>query len=129
MRNALSALLIAASVTLSSAAPANAQTELGPSCTSGIRVLFDRYGMTHIPTGSTMWFTGVLKSVRTTDGSAITTPLRIDVREARITFGLWPYVIAMPDSSVVIDASTKVPRRLWEGPARFTAAYSPSQVS
>jgi hypothetical protein len=84
--------------------------------------------MTQIPAGSTIWFTSVLKAVRTADGSAITSPIRIDVRQSRITFGSWPHVITMPDSTIVLDPSISVPFRLWTGPEKLNVTYSPSQV-
>ncbi len=121
-------LLIAVSVLLSSCA-AKAQAQDMPSCTSSIRVLFDQYGMTHIPTGATMWFTSVLKGVHTADGSALNSPIRIDVHQARVTFGKWPYVITMPNSTIVLDPSISVPRRLWSGAEQLNVAYSPAQVS
>jgi hypothetical protein len=108
---------------------ASAQTQNTSSCTSAIRVRFDTFGMTPIPAGSTIWFTSVMKAVHTSDGGAITSPIRIDVRESRITFGRWPYVITVPDSTVVLDPSIQVPRRLWSGPEELNVAYSPSQVS
>lgn len=113
---------------LSHAASAQTQNTLS-SCASAIRVRFDIFGMTTIPAGSTIWFTGVVKGVRTADGSAITSPVRIDVRQSRITFGRWPYVVSMPDSTVVLDPSIQVPRRLWSGSKELSVAYSPSQVS
>lgn len=106
-----------------------ARAQEAGSCTSAIQVRFDGYGMTHIPAGSTIWFAGVLKAVRTADGSAITSPIRIDVHQSRITFGGWPHIIPMPDSTVVLDPSIRVPRRLWSGPEQLNVAYSPSQVS
>ncbi len=121
--------LLAAAALLPSCVAAARADEVRPSCTSSIRVPFDKYGMTHIPAGSTIWFTSVLKAVHTADGSAITSPIRIDVNQSRITFGGWPYVIAMPDSTVVLDPSISVPRRLWSGPEKLNVAYSPSQVS
>ncbi len=120
--------LLTASTLLSPCA-ASAQAQDMPSCTSAIQVRFDKYGMTHIPAGSTIWFTSVLKAVHTADGSAITSPIRIDVRQSRVTFGGWPYVVTMPDSTVVLDPSITVPRRLWSGPEKLNVAYSPSQVS
>ena len=90
---------------------------------------FDQYGMTHIPAGSTIWFTGVLKAVHTSDGSPITSPIRMYVRHSHVTFGRWPYAIAMPDSTVLLDPSISVPRRLWSGLENLDVAYSPSQVS
>jgi hypothetical protein len=128
MPNLRGVFLLAASTLLFPCA-ASAQAQNMPSCTSAIQVLFDKYGMTHIPTGSTIWFTSVLKAVHTADGSAITSPIRIDVNQSRITFGGWPYVIAMPDSTVMLDPSISVPRRLWSGPEKLNVAYSPSQVS
>jgi hypothetical protein len=122
------AFLLAASVLLSSRA-AGAQPQSMPSCTSSVQVRFDNYGMTTIAAGSTIWFTGVLKAVRTADGRAITSPIRIDVHQSRITFGGWPYVITMPDSTVVLDPSLSVPRRLWDSPQHLNVAYSPVQVS
>jgi hypothetical protein len=128
MPNLRGVFLLAAGTLLSPCA-ASAQAQNMPSCTSAIQVLFDKYGMTHIPAGSTIWFTSVLKAVHSADGGAITSPIRIDVNQSRITFGGWPYVIAMPDSTVVIDPSISVPRRLWSGPEKLNVAYSPSQVS
>jgi hypothetical protein len=122
------ALLTAAWVLLSSSA-ASAQTQKISSCMSAIQARFDTFGMTRIPAGSTIWFTGVLKAVHTADGSAITSPIRIDVRQSRITFGSSPYAITMPDSTVVLDPSIRVPRRLWTGPGQLSVAYSPSQLS
>lgn len=121
-------LLVASALLAGCAATARAQ-EVRSSCASSIRVLFDKYGMTGIPAGSTIWFTGVLKAVHTADGKAITSPIRIEVNQSRISFGGWPYVIAMPDSTVVLDPSISVPRRLWSGPEKLNVAYSPSQVS
>jgi hypothetical protein len=92
-------------------------------------VRFDKYGMTQIPTGSIIWFTGVLKGVHTADGRAITSPVRIDVHQSRITFGIWPHTITMPDSTVVLDPAIRVPRRLWMSPQKLNVAYSPSAVS
>lgn len=128
MPNLRGAFLVTVSALLCSCA-AGAQAQEMPSCTSSVRVLFDQYGMTHIPTGYTIWFTGVLKAVHTADGGAPATPIRIDVHQARITFGRWPYVITMPESTIVLDPSISVPHRLWMGPGKFTASYAPSQVS
>ncbi|HEV3091720.1 MAG TPA: hypothetical protein VGX91_09835 [Candidatus Cybelea sp.] len=128
MPNLRAVFLLTAGALLSSCA-ASAQAQNIPSCSSAIKVRFDKYGMTHIPTGSTIWFTGVLKAVHTADGSAITSPIRIDVHQSRITFGSWPYVITMPDSTVVLDPSVSVPYRLWTGPQKLNVRYSPSQVS
>lgn len=100
-----------------------------PSCTSAIQVRFDQYGMTQVQTGSTLWFTSVLKAVHTADGRAIASPIRIYVRQSRITFGNWPHIITMPDSTVVLDPSITAPRRLWSGSEQLSFAYSPSQVS
>lgn len=121
-------LLAAAALLSGCAATARAQ-EVRSSCTSSIQVLFDQYGMTHIPSGSTIWFTGVLKAVRTSDGSPITSPIRIYVRHSRVTFGRWPYAIAMPDSTVLLDPSISVPRRLWTSPEYLDVAYAPYQIS
>jgi len=76
MPNLRGVFLLAASMLLCPSA-ASAQAQNMPSCTSAIQVLFDKYGMTHIPAGSTIWFTSVLKAVHTADGSAITSPIRI----------------------------------------------------
>jgi hypothetical protein len=108
---------------------ASAQTQNVSSCMSAIQARFDTFGMTRIPPGSTIWFTGVLKAVHNADGSAITSRMRIDVRQSRITFGSWPHAIAMPDSTVVLDPSISVPRRLWSGPEQLNVAYAPSQIS
>jgi hypothetical protein len=128
MPNLRGALLIAVCMLLSSRA-AVAQAANPRTCTSAIQVRFDTFGMTRVPVGSTIWFTGVLKAVHTADGSAITSPMRIDVRQSRITFGSWPHAITMPDSTVVLDPSITVPRRLWSGPEQLNVAYSPSQLS
>ena len=128
MPNLRGVFLLAASMLLSPTV-AGAQAQNAPSCTSAIQVLFDKYGMTHIPAGSTIWFTSVLKAVHNADGSTITSPIRIDVNQSRVTFGGWPYVITMPDSAIVLDPSVSVPRRLWSGPEKLNVAYSPSQVS
>jgi hypothetical protein len=128
MPNLRGVFLLAAS-TLFSTGAASAKAQSMPSCTSAIQVLFDRYGTTQIPAGSTIWFTGVLKAVHTADGRALTSPIRIDVHQSRITFGKWPYVITMPDSTVVLDPSISVPYRLWSSPQQLNVAYSPSQVS
>lgn len=120
-------LLAASTLLLTGAGGAPAQNT--SSCTSAIRVRFDQYGTTQIPAGSTIWFTGVLKAVHTADGSVITSPIRIDVRQSRITFGNWPYVVTMPDSTVVLDPSIVVPRRSWDGPAELNVAYAPAQVA
>jgi hypothetical protein len=129
MLNLRQLLLLVASTLLLSPCAAGAETQNMPSCASAIRVLFDQYGTAPIPAGSTIWFTSVLKAVRTTDGSAIASPIRIDVRHSRITFGGWPHIITVPDSTVVIDPSITVPRRLWSGTQQLNVAYSPSQVS
>lgn len=120
--------LIAACMLLSSHA-ASAQVRNMPSCASAVQVRFDKYGMTQIPAGSTIWFTSVLKAVHTADGSAITSPIRIDVSRSRITFAGWPYTITVPDSTVILDPAISVPRRFWSGPQKLDVAYSPSQVS
>jgi hypothetical protein len=128
MLNLRGALFVAAGVLLTSGA-AGAQAQNVPPCTSAIAVRFGKYGTTQIPAGSTIWFTGVLKSVHTADGSAITSPVRIAIHESHITFGGWPYVALMPDSTVVLDPSISVPGRVWAGPQQLGVAYSPSQIS
>jgi hypothetical protein len=128
MPNLRGVFLIAVSALLCSCA-ANAQAQELPSCTSSIRVLFDQYGMTHIPAGYTIWFTSVLKAVHTPDGGAITTPIRIDVHQSRITFGRWAHVVTMPDSTIVLDQSRSIPYRLWDGGPTLHVVYAPSQVS
>jgi hypothetical protein len=128
MPNLRGVFFLATSAMLSSCAAA-AQAQSMPSCTSAIQVRFDQYGMTPIPAGSTIWFTSVLKAVHTSDGSPITSPIQIAVQKSRITFGGWPYVITMPDSTIVLDPSIGVPRRLWSSPQQLNVAYSPSQVS
>jgi hypothetical protein len=128
MLNLRGALLIAICALLSSGA-AIAQASNPQSCMSTIQVRFDRYGMTRIPMGASIWFTGVLKGVRNADGSAITAPIRIDVRNAQITFGGWGRVVTMPDSTVVVDPSITVPRRMWTATNDLTLAYSPSQIT
>lgn len=128
MQNLRLLLLLAAGALLLSGA-AGAQTQTAPSCTSAIQVRFDRYGMTQIPAGSSIWFTGVLEAVRSADGSAITSPVRIDVHQSRITFGSWPYAVSLPESTVVLDPSIRVPFRLWNGTQKLDVKYSPSEVS
>jgi hypothetical protein len=91
-------------------------------------VLFNKFGQTHIPTGSTIWFSGVLERIESDAGKPIDAPLRIDVRQSRITFGLWPYVINMPDSAIVIDPTTGAPQRWWVDGASWSVTYAPAQV-
>ena len=99
-----------------------------PSCTSSIRVLFNRFGQTRIPAGSTIWFSSVLEGIQSDAGKPITKPLRIDVRQSRITFGLWPYVINMPDSTIAIDPAAGAPQRWWIDDTSWSVTYAPPQI-
>lgn len=129
MMSNLRGIFLLAACTLLCSRVAGAQALTMPSCTSAIQVRFNKYGLTRIPAGSTIWFTSVLKAVHTADGSAITSPIRIDVNRSSITFGGWPHTITMPNSTVVLDPSISVPRRLWSSPEMLNVAYSPSQLS
>src|SRR5579872_3392928 len=71
------------------------------SCTSSIRVLFNQYGNQRIQTGSTLWFSGVLESIQSTQNDVATNPVRIDVSHSQITFGKWPYSVDLPDSTIL----------------------------
>jgi hypothetical protein len=119
-------ILAAALLPAGPAEPARAQ-EMGSPCTSSVQVLFNRYTDTHIETGSTIWFSGVLQGVSIDNGAWGSKPIRIQVRQSRITFGQWKYVITMPDSTVTIDPSTQAPQR-WTNGAAWSVTYSPSQV-
>lgn len=90
-------------------------------------MLFNQYGTTQIAAGSTIWFSSVLESVRRDGRDVGSDRIRIDVRESRITFGSWPYVIAMPDSTIVLDASTREPQRSWARNS-WSLSYAPSQL-
>ncbi len=109
------------------AAPARAQ-ELGSSCTSSVQVLFNRYTTTHIESGSTIWFSGVLEGVSSDKGALGSKPIRIDVRQSRITFGRWQHVITLPDSTITIDPSTSDPQRWWVDNSAWSLTYAPSQI-
>lgn len=56
------------------------------------------------------------------------TPIRIDVVNARITFGRWQHVVIMPNSTIVIDPATTIPHRLWSGLRTLNLTYSPAEV-
>ncbi|MGA7355534.1 MAG: hypothetical protein WBW76_08895 [Candidatus Cybelea sp.] len=107
---------------------ASARAQQAASCTSSIRVLFNRYGNAQIPTGSTIWFSSVLEGVQSDAGDLGKTPVRIDVRQSRIAFGLWPYVITMPDSTIMLDPSSREPERWWVGHSSWSVTYAPSQI-
>jgi hypothetical protein len=110
-------------------APAEtAPAEGATPCTSSIRVLFNKFGQTHIPTGSTIWFSGVLEGIQSDAGKPVSKPLRIDVRQSRITFGLWPYVIHVPDSTITIDPATSAPQRWWVDNASWAVTYASAQI-
>lgn len=121
-----------ATIALIAALGADAPAQMGPQqgaspCTSSIRVLFNQFGQTHIPAGSTIWFSGVLEGIQSA-GTRAVAPLRIDVRQSRITFGLWPYVIDMPDSTITIDPAAGAPQRWWVGNTSWSVTYAPAQV-
>jgi hypothetical protein len=105
-----------------------ASAEGAASCTSSIRVLFNKFGQTHIPTGSTIWFSGVLEGIQSDAATPVSKPLRIDVRQSRITFGLWPYVINMPDSTITIDPATGGPQRWWVDNTSWSVTYAAAQI-
>ena len=108
--------------------PQTAGAQAVPSCTSSIRVLFNQFGQTRIPAGSTIWFSSVLEGIQSDAGKPITKPLRIDVRQSRITFGLWPYVINMPDSTIAIDPAAGAPQRWWIDDTSWSVTYAPPQI-
>jgi len=105
----------------------NARAQDATSCTSSVTVLFNRYGNTPVPSGSTIWFSSVLEGVATDAGDLAKKQVRIDVRESRITFGRWPYVVRLPDSTIVLDSSTGDPQRWWMGNS-WSVTYAPSQI-
>jgi hypothetical protein len=108
---------------------AGARTQELSSCTSSIEVLINRYNDARIATNSTIWFSSVLESVHSTADDLAEKPVRIDVRQSRITFGKWPYVIAMPDSTILLDPSTREVQRWWVGAQRaWSLTYAPSQI-
>jgi hypothetical protein len=119
-------LLAAAVLLFGRAAPARAQ-EVGSSCTSSIRVPFDRYTTARIETGSTIWFSSVLEGVSSDKGDLGSKPIQVDVRQSRITFGNWRHVITLPDSIITIDPSTGDPQRWWVGTA-WSVTYVASQI-
>jgi hypothetical protein len=108
----------------------NAQdaTPPSPSCSSSITVLMNSYGDTRIATGSTIWFSAVLEGIAGDAGALGTAPIRIDVRQSRITFGNWRYVIAMPDSTITLDPSTREPERWWVGNSAWSLTYAARQI-
>jgi hypothetical protein len=119
--------LVAAAALLPGCAAAARAQEVGSSCTSSIQVLFNRYTNTHIETGSTIWLTGILEGVSTDKSDLGSKPIRIDVRQSRITFGKWQHVITLPDSIITIDPSTRDPQR-WIGNSGWSVTYAPSQI-
>ena len=122
----VSLTMVVATLLFFSAASARAQE--AASCTSSIRVLFNRYGSTQIPTGSVIWFSSVLEGVQSDAGDLGKTPVRIDVRQSRIAFGQWPDVIPMPDSTIMLDPSSREPERWWVGRSSWSVTYAPSQI-
>lgn len=107
---------------------ASARAQDASSCTSSIRVLFNQYGNQQIPTGSTMWFSSVLDGVESANGDLGTTPIRIDVRDSRITFGNWPYTVAMPDSIIQLDPSATNPQRWWIDRSAWSVTFAPTRL-
>ncbi len=95
-------------------------------CVSSIRVLFNQYGNERIEPGSTIWFSSVLEAIASPTPRA-QTPLRIDVTQSRITFGNWPYVVTLPDSTILLDDSAQRPVRRWTG-GQWSIVLAPSQV-
>ncbi|MGA8324793.1 MAG: hypothetical protein WB757_01830 [Candidatus Cybelea sp.] len=122
----MSLTMVVATLLFFSAASARAQE--AASCTSSIRVLFNRYGSTQIPTGSVIWFSSVLEGVQSDAGDLGKTPVRIDVRQSRIAFGQWPDVIPMPDSTIMLDPPSREPERWWVGRSSWSVTYAPSQI-
>jgi hypothetical protein len=121
----LATLLLSASA---SGASAQNVTSSVSSCTSSITVLMNQYGNTRIQTGSTIWFSAVLEGVSSDTGALGTAPIQIDVRQSRITFGLWRYVISMPDSTITLDPRTREPQRRWVGNSAWSLTYAASQI-
>lgn len=120
-------LVAAAALLPGCAATAHAQ-EVESSCTSSTKVLFNRYTTAHIETGATIWFSGVLEGVSSDKGDLGSKPIRIDVRQSRITFGQWKHVIALPDSTITIDPSARDPQRWWVNNSAWSLTYTPSQI-
>jgi hypothetical protein len=119
--------LVAAAALLPGCAAARAQ-ELGSPCTSSIQVLFNKYTTTRIETGSTIWFSGVLEGISSDKGDLGSKPIRIDVRQSRITFGQWQHAIRLPDSIITLDPSTRDPQRWWSNNSAWSLTYAPSQI-
>ena len=120
--------LVAAAALLTGCAAAARAQEVESPCTSSIQVLFNRYTTTHVETGSTIWFSGVLEGVSSAKGDLGSKPIRIDVRQSRITFGRWQHVITLPNSIITIDPSTRDPQRWWVDNSAWSVAYAPSQI-
>jgi hypothetical protein len=120
--------LVAAGILLQGCAAIARAQEAGSSCTSSVQVLFSRYTTTHIETGSTIWFSAVLEGVSVDKGGLGHKPIRIDVRQSRVTFGQWKHVITLPDSTITIDPSVRDPQRWWVNGSAWSLTYAPSQI-
>jgi hypothetical protein len=122
----LTAAIVAAGAAFASGATARAQDLT--SCTSSIRVLFNQYGNETIPTGATLWFSGVLERVESAQNDLGANPVRIDVRHSRVTFGEWPYTIDLPDSTIQIDSSATNPQRWFVNRSSWSVTFAPSML-
>ncbi|MFY9719234.1 MAG: hypothetical protein WAK16_06260 [Candidatus Cybelea sp.] len=128
MTNLRVTYLIAAAVFLPGCAATARAQGVESSCTSSIQVPFNRYTTTHIETGSTIWFSGVLEGVSSGNGGLGSKPIRIYVRQSRITFGQWQHVITLPDSTITIDPSARARQRWWVNNSAWSLIYAPSQI-
>lgn len=119
---------VIAVVMLTFAGGVRAQAQDVSSCTSSIRVLINQYSTEQIPTGATIWFSGVLESVQSATNDLKTTPVRIDVRHAQVTFGKWPYTVNLPDGTIQIDPAATQPQRWWVDRSAWSVTLAPSQI-
>lgn len=126
VRVSLTAIIAVVLLTCATAARAQAQDEA--SCTSSIRVLMNQYGTEQIPAGATIWFSGVLQGVLSAKNDLGTVPVRIDVRDAQITFGKWPYTVKLPDSTIQLDPTATDPQRWWVDRSAWSVTLSPSRL-
>lgn len=119
-------LATAIAVAMVCATGKHARAQEYASCVSSIRVSFNQYGNAQIAPGAAMWFSSVLEGVESDDHDLGTTPVRIDVRHARITFGNWPYTVAAPDSTIELDPSATGPERWWVGRSAWAVTFAPA---
>jgi hypothetical protein len=118
---------IAAVVTVC-ATGARVQAQDLASCTSSIRVSFNQYGNAQIPAGATVWFSSVLQAVDVKPQDVAKTPVWIYVRNARVTFGSYPYTFNLPDAEIVLDASVTTPQRWWTNGSSWWVSFAPSRL-